>query len=215
MTYRGTVAWSAGLPAPVQTLAEAVSEYGILGLIALFGVAAWRARRYGVNRLARGIAAGFGVIGAYIASESMKMLVTEMRPCHNFSVRTITSCPEASDWSWPSNHATIAVAIAVGVLAMAPRLGLLALPMAGLVATCRVVVGVHYFHDVLAGALLGTVLVILAARWGTPPVRRLLHWSTRFSIVNRVLSTESPRHQPGGARRADRRLSRMSLRAAH
>lgn len=210
MTYRGTVAWSAGLPVPVQSVFSAVSEYGILGLIALFLLAALGARRRGPTHLARGIAAGFSVIAAYGASELIKVVVSELRPCHHFAVTTIDTCPEAMDWSWPSNHATISAAIALAVLSMSPRLGLVSLPLAGLIGVSRVVVGVHYFHDVLAGALLAALVVITFVRAGTPPVARLLTWCRRQPFLDRLIVASpdrrrrrSPRHlRPAPARTA-------------
>ncbi|WP_157773371.1 phosphatase PAP2 family protein [Brachybacterium vulturis] len=195
MTYRGTVAWSTHLPGPVQSFFSAVSEYGILGLLALFAVAALRARRRGLTHLARGIAAGFGVIAAYVSSEILKVLFSELRPCHHFTVATIAACPEAADWSWPSNHATISAAIALAVLSMAPRLGLLALPLAGLIGFSRVAVGVHYFHDVLAGVLLAALAVTVLTAVGTPPVARSLTWCRRFPLLDRLLTASPDRHR--------------------
>jgi undecaprenyl-diphosphatase len=79
----------------------------------------------------------------------------------------------APDPGFPSDHATAAFAIA-GVLLL--RLGWRALPVllaAVVLAVSRVLVGVHYPDDVLAGALLGTaaaVLVCLIA--ASPPLAR-------------------------------------------
>ena len=87
----------------------------------------------------------------------------------------------AADPGFPSDHATAAFAIAV-VLVL--RLGLRWLPVlvaAAALAVSRVLVGVHYPADVLAGALLGTAAAVavcaLAARFGPRllaalPVRR-------------------------------------------
>lgn len=200
MTYRNTVEWSADLPGPVQGAFNVVSEYGIWVLIALFVLAAWQARRRGPQRLARGIAAGVGVVLAYSASEAVKVLVTELRPCHNFAESTIAACPGASDWSWPSNHATIAVAIAVAVLAMSPRLGLLSVPVAVLIGISRVVVGVHYFHDVVAGALLGATMVIICARWGTPLVAKGIAVARRNPTLDRLIVERPPRSRAADGR---------------
>src|SRR5699024_6397330 len=165
MTYQATVSWSQGLPPWVQTVFEGLSDYGVYVLAALFLLAALGARRRGLTHLARGVAAGVGVVGSYLASELFKALVTEQRPCRHFSVDTIATCPAPPDWAWPSNHTTVAVAIAVAILAMSVRLGLVALPLAGLIGLSRVVLGVHYFHDVASGVILGTAMVIIFARW--------------------------------------------------
>lgn len=174
MTYRDTVAWAADLPGLVQDIFTSISHYGIVALAALYAVGLLKARQRGVRHLARGVAAGFGVVAAYLSSEVLKAVVSQLRPCRNFAEETLATCPGAADWSWPSNHATIAAAIAVAILMMAPRLGLLALLLATLVALSRVVVGVHYFHDVLAGALLAVTLVTVVARLATPLTWRAL-----------------------------------------
>lgn len=70
----------------------------------------------------------------------------------------------ARDPGFPSDHATAAFAIAVVLLL---RLGRWALPVllaAAALAVSRVLVGVHYPDDVLAGALLGTAAAILVCR---------------------------------------------------
>ncbi len=88
----------------------------------------------------------------------------------------------AADPGFPSDHATAAFAIAV-VLLM--RLGRGALPVllaAIALAVSRVLVGVHYPADVLAGALLGTAAAVLVCfvatriRW---PLARA--WQARAS----------------------------------
>jgi undecaprenyl-diphosphatase len=76
----------------------------------------------------------------------------------------------AADPGFPSDHATAAFAIAVVLIL---RLGLRWWPVllaAAALAVSRVLVGVHYPADVLAGALLGTaaavVVCVAAARLG-------------------------------------------------
>lgn len=194
--YRSVVGWSDGLPALLRGAFDAVSSYGIWVLIVMFCVAALLARRRGLPELARGIAAGIGVVAAYLCSELIKQVFSELRPCRNFAVTTIAACPDPTDWSWPSNHSTIAMAIAVGILAMAPRLGLFAMPWAALIALSRVAVGVHYPHDVLAGVLLAMLVVVLAARWLTPYVERLLTRMAQNPVMARVLDGSARDHRP-------------------
>jgi len=176
MTHRATVEWAAGLPESIQSGLATVSEFGLLALMGLFGLAAlhpWH-RPVADRSTAAGpvVAAGVGVVLAYLTSEAVKLLVSEVRPCHNFADATIASCPSSVDWSWPSNHATIAAALATGILAMSTRLGLLAIAVATAIGVSRVVVGVHYFHDIVAGALLGAVIVQVCVRWGSPLAAR-------------------------------------------
>jgi undecaprenyl-diphosphatase len=77
----------------------------------------------------------------------------------------------AADPGFPSDHATAAFAIAAVLVA---RLGRRALPVlfaAAVLAVSRVLVGVHYPSDVLAGALLGSAVAALIC-WLAATVER-------------------------------------------
>jgi undecaprenyl-diphosphatase len=77
-----------------------------------------------------------------------------------------------SSTSFPSGHSATAFAFATGVgHVLAPA----AIPLHGLaalVAYSRVHTGVHYPADVVAGALIGTVLAQLTAHASSPSSRR-------------------------------------------
>jgi membrane-associated phospholipid phosphatase len=82
------------------------------------------------------------------------------------------------DASFPSEHATAAFAMASGLGVFRPRIGLVAIVCALMVAVARVYVGVHYPADVAAGAAIGTIstLVVFAAR-------PALMWLDRTAVV--------------------------------
>ncbi|MBB2892080.1 phosphatase PAP2 family protein [Flexivirga oryzae] len=67
----------------------------------------------------------------------------------------------AADNAFPSDHATIAGALAAGILVFARRWGLLAILVALFLAFARVYVGVHYPDDVVVGLALGAVVTVL------------------------------------------------------
>lgn len=135
----------------------------VLGLFAvLFAVVWWRARHGPPAALHRALLAPAVTVLAYVVSECVKAVWQEDRPCRVLGrVATVAPCPEFGDWSFPSNHATLAGAAAVAILWSRPVLGALALVTALLTAASRVFVGVHYPHDVLAGLMLGAAVAAL------------------------------------------------------
>ncbi|GHJ10778.1 hypothetical protein TPA0907_51450 [Micromonospora humidisoli] len=175
--YRDVVDVADAAPAPVQWFAVHFTEAVILLLgLLLVALAVPRLRRADPWSRALALVAPATVVLAYGCSELLKSLLDEERPCRGAVTILAAPCPPPGDWSFPSNHATIAGALATAVLLLSPRWGLLAAPLALLAAFSRVFVGVHYPHDVLAGLLLGlavTLLVTLpAARYLAGMLRR-------------------------------------------
>lgn len=96
------------------------------------------------------LAAGAGTLAAHAAAVLIKRVVRRPRP-HSPDVSVNVATPSAL--SFPSAHATSTTAAAV---LLAPRTGL---PLPALVvppmALSRLVLGVHYPSDVLAGIVVG------------------------------------------------------------
>ena len=108
------------------------------------------------------VTAAAGVALAHGASIGIKRVVRRTRPEHpSVEVRV----PTPSRLSFPSAHATSTTAAAVlyGRLLRRPLVPVLVPPM----ALSRLVLGVHYPSDVVAGSALGAV-VALAVRRVTP-----------------------------------------------
>jgi undecaprenyl-diphosphatase len=66
--------------------------------------------------------------------------------------------PPLDRYSFPSGHTLHAVCFSWQAIAHFPGLAWLLVPMTALIAASRVVLGLHYPSDVLAGAVLGAVL---------------------------------------------------------
>jgi membrane-associated phospholipid phosphatase len=122
----------------------------VLGVFALMFLALWFKHRL------RALLAGAGVVVAYAVSEVVKLVVQEDRPCR--TAPSLAPCPEPGDWSFPSNHSVIAGASAMAIWALHRTFGWVAAVCAAAAAASRVIVGVHYVHDVLAGLALGALV---------------------------------------------------------
>lgn len=135
-----------------------------------------RARRARPRTVALALLAPLATALAYVASELVKSSVDEERPCRAVAgaAASLVKCPATGDWSFPSNHATIAGAAAVALAMVVGRLALLTVPLALLMAFSRVFVGVHYPHDVGMGLLLGASLAALAVLALTGPTSRII-----------------------------------------
>ncbi|MFG2891898.1 phosphatase PAP2 family protein [Streptomyces sp. NPDC048248] len=148
-----------GADARVAAVARALSrggEHGALWLAAgLAGAAADRPRR---RTWLRGTAL---IGGAHLASMALKRAVRRPRP------RVADLAPlvrTAGEHSFPSSHATSAAAAVVALGALRPAGA--ALPvLAAAVCVSRIVVGVHYPTDVVAGAALGALTARAGAGW--------------------------------------------------
>lgn len=169
--YRGLAGAAEG--SPLEPAVMLTAKYGLLTLVALVGLVGLRALVQDRLALWTLVTAGIGVVTAYALSEGIKLLVEEDRPCSVHDLATVLACPGQGDWSWPSNHATLAGAAATAVVLTVPRLLVVAGPVALLVASARVAAGVHYAHDVLSGLALGSLVVVLAVVVGRGVLGRL------------------------------------------
>jgi len=130
----------------------------LLALVVLFAVV-WGSLRTVARRAA--VAAGASAAVALTLGQLVSHLVDRPRPfvAHPHLIHLFA--PHAADAGFPSDHATAAFAIAVAVLLRKRLWGLIALAAATLLALSRVVIGVHYPVDVLAGAALGAATALL------------------------------------------------------
>jgi lipid A 4'-phosphatase len=107
----------------------------------------------------------------------------------------------ADHWSFPSGHAANAVAIALALATIWPRLLPLGIVFAGLVMASRVVITAHYVSDVIMGAFVAVMVTrcvefafarsgirIADAKAGVLPPRRKLPWRDRLGLAPRSAS---------------------------
>ncbi|MFB9961791.1 phosphatase PAP2 family protein [Sinosporangium siamense] len=173
--YGAIVAFAEGFPGWLQALALFGTDAGIVLFVVLFLVNWWLARGGEPRRMALALVGPVAVTGAYLVSEIAKTLIQQDRPCWGRTVTMIADCPSPGDYSFPSNHATIAAASA-GVLAIVWRVTrFVVIPLAVGMAFSRVFVGVHYPHDVMVGFIIGIVvapvLLLLLVGAVTPVIK--------------------------------------------
>ncbi|GAA1165618.1 undecaprenyl-diphosphatase [Kitasatospora gansuensis] len=152
-------------PAAVDDAVAAWSAYGLVVFAALMLAAWWRARRGPAPTMAVALTAPLIVVTAFAADSVLKSVLREPRPCQVLPAgATLEACPAAGDWSLPSNHTVIAFAATAVLWRCDRRLGAVAAVAAAAMGLSRVFVGVHYPHDVVAGAVVGLALGLLLAR---------------------------------------------------
>jgi membrane-associated phospholipid phosphatase len=140
-------------------------------LLAGFGLA-WA--RGDVQRLARAVVAGAGVLLAVAVNQPIVHGVAEPRP-YRAMHHVLLLVHASADASFPSDHATMAGAAAVDLWRVHRRLGLVTAVAAMLMTASRVYVGAHYPVDVAAGLAVGAAVAAAAQSLLVRPVLRLLH----------------------------------------
>jgi undecaprenyl-diphosphatase len=135
----------AALFAAVSRLGDGIFWYVLIALLpALYGSAALAVS-------ARMMIAGLAGLAIY------KILKTRCARSRPFSVLSGIDMvvPPLDAGSFPSGHTLHAVSFTTIAIAAYPELALLLVPFAVLVALSRVMLGLHYPSDVLAGAAIG------------------------------------------------------------
>lgn len=122
----------------------------------------------------RGVVAGALSAGLALAiGKLISDAVARQRPFVDHPHVAHLFAKHAADYGFPSDHATGAFAIAVALLLRHRAAGIAALVLAALIGVGRVMIGVHYPSDVLAGATLGALSAL--ALWH-PRVRAVVRW---------------------------------------
>ncbi|MFJ2115028.1 MULTISPECIES: phosphatase PAP2 family protein [unclassified Streptomyces] len=141
-------------------------EYGImLGLGVLLLWCWWSVRRSGsaedsVTAVAGLIWAPLAAGVALLINIPIRGFVERPRPFLDHEGLDVLVAGK-TDYSFVSDHATMAMAIGAGVFIAHRKFGLAAIGLALLEGFCRVYMGVHYPTDVIGGFALGTAVALL------------------------------------------------------
>lgn len=144
---------------------EFVGEYGLLLAMVLLVVWCWwSVRRKGGEDAASSVAAlvwaplAAGI--AVLVNMPIRGFVERPRPFLDHQGLDVLVSGK-TDYSFVSDHATITMAIGVGLFVANRRFGLAGIALALLEGFCRVYMGVHYPTDVIGGFALGTAVALL------------------------------------------------------
>jgi len=148
---------------------EYVGEYGTVFAVMFLGLWTWwSVRRYSPDRatattaVAGLIWAPLAAVVALLVNIPIRHLVERPRPFLDHKLPQVL-VEGKTDYSFVSDHATLTMAVAVGIFMVNRKMGLIGIATAFFAAFSRVYMGVHYPTDVIGGIALGTAVALLLA----------------------------------------------------
>lgn len=149
-------------------------------LVAVAFLIPWRDRRQ--QRRSGAVLATASAGLALLINQPIAHAVERLRPYLAHPAHAHLLISRSHDPSFPSDHATGALALAFGVWLYDRTLGTVLLFAGAVLAFSRVYVGTHYPGDVVAGALIG--MTVATALFLVPVTRRLIELvAARFGQI--------------------------------
>jgi len=162
---------------------EAMHVYALYLGVVLLAVAAlaayWRARGGWLGdsssrRIAATLWTPIAAVAAIGIAQPINHAVARVRPYYALSHVEVL-VPKAHDFSFPSDHATVAGAVVVGLWLSRQRvIAAIGTILALLLAAARVYVGAHYPGDVLGGLGLGAFVALVGYPLAVPLIERVV-----------------------------------------
>jgi membrane-associated phospholipid phosphatase len=147
--------------------------YGLVDIAVplMIGLVAWR--RGDRETVRRGALGALAVTAAGLLGQAAKNVLCRARPNTDTPGVFFSGFPCFPAWyglaSFPSGHATTAFALATLLSLWYPKWSAAWLFVATGVGWSRIVLGSHFPSDVVGGAVLGVVVVLLMQRWVPGP----------------------------------------------
>ncbi|MER6473669.1 phosphatase PAP2 family protein [Streptomyces collinus] len=182
---------------------EFVGEYGLLAAMVLLVLWCWwSVRRRGGEDAASSVAAlvwaplAAGL--AVLVNVPIRGFVERPRPFVDHRGLDVLVSGK-TDFSFVSDHATITMALGVGLFVAHRRFGLAGIGLALLEGFCRVYMGVHYPTDVVGGFALGTAVALLLSPLAMAlltPLTKALERSPRAGRLIRARTSPDEQDNP-------------------
>lgn len=165
----------------------AYAVYGIVVFAGFIVIGWWLARPRDARTMAHALLTPVAAVVAFGVQQGIVHLVAEARP-YALLPDALVLVTRTTDPSFPSDHACVTGAVAVGLFFVDRRLGWTATAAALLMAFTRVYVGAHWPLDVVAGLAVGATVSLLVVLLLGGPVERLVGWARGTSLRPLVAS---------------------------
>ena len=137
----------------VSRLGDGVIWYSLMALLPVIG---------GYDGLVVTLHMGLTALIGLLIYKITKHYSERDRPFVRHAGQVNCAMPPLDRYSFPSGHTLHAVSFTLVLCSYFPQMVWVLLPFAVLVALSRMILGLHYPSDVLAGALIGGVLAMLS-----------------------------------------------------
>ncbi|MFE0515541.1 phosphatase PAP2 family protein, partial [Streptomyces sp. NPDC058964] len=128
---------------------------------------------------------------AVLVNVPIRGFVERPRPVHDHQGLAVLVSGK-TDYSFVSDHATITMALGVGLFVANRRFGIAGIGLALLEGFCRVYMGVHYPTDVVGGFALGTAVVLLLSPLAMALLTPVMKAVERSPRAGRLIRRRSP-----------------------
>src|SRR4051812_30815397 len=171
------------------------AAYGVVVFALLLGAGWWSVWRSGMpRRMAAVVCAGAATLLAGGVNQPIVDAVHEARP-YTDHPGVLVRATRSADFSFPSDHAVLAGAVAVGLVFVSRRLAALAGVAAVAMAFARVYIAAPYPADVAVGLALGAAVALVVHLVAHRPIASAVAALGASGSVVRPLLTSSPPRQ--------------------